>query len=297
MIVSDDYGGVDVIDTVIDVAHEDASVAFDSGNPVAVPVAEPGGDSGPFSLTMYVTETEPDLPADPADGVAPGDISRANVTVELVPVGAGGPVSSITCSSAFDASFGYAGEVTVTCELDAVPVNTYTFEVTVDGDYYTGYYEDVLVVYDPSLGFTTGGGWFYWPDTEEKTNFGYTMKYNKKGQKVKGNFLLIRHMPDGSIYRVKSNALFGLALGDGDGFGWASFSGKTTYLEPGWPEPIGNYTFIVYVEDHGQPNDGGDMVWIEIQDKDGNVIAVMSFERDATDHLELIQGGNIVVPH
>ena len=39
----------------------------------------------------------------------------------------------------------------------------------------------MLVVYDPSLGFTTGGGWFIWPDgSGDKTNFGYTMKYNKK---------------------------------------------------------------------------------------------------------------------
>jgi hypothetical protein len=47
-----------------------------------------------------------------------------------------------------------------------VPVNTYTVEVTVGGGYYTGGNEGVLVVYDPSPGFPTGGGWFYWPGTE-----------------------------------------------------------------------------------------------------------------------------------
>ena len=45
-------------------------------------------------------------------------------------------------------------------------------QVTVDGGYYTGLSEDVLVIYDPSLGFTTGGGTFLWPETGEKTNFG-----------------------------------------------------------------------------------------------------------------------------
>lgn len=32
---------------------------------------------------------------------------------------------------------------------------------------------------------------------------------------------------------MKSNALYGLALGESDGFGWATFSSKATYLEPG----------------------------------------------------------------
>ena len=74
----------------------------------------------------------------------------------------------------------------------------------------------MFTVYDPSLGFTTGGGWFHWPESGERTNFGYTMKYNKKGTNVMGSLLLIRHMPDGSIFRVKSNAIEGLALGYGD---------------------------------------------------------------------------------
>jgi hypothetical protein len=119
------------------------------------------------------------------------------------------------------------------------------------------------------------------------------MKYNKKGGNVKGSLMLIRHTDEGN-YRLKSNALDGLALGDGAGFGWASFSGKATYAEPGWPEPEGNHAFVVYVEDHGQ---SVDQVWIEVHDKDGNVIEVMSFTRDAIENLILLQGGNIVVPH
>jgi hypothetical protein len=172
----------------------------------------------------------------------------------------------------------------------------------VAGGYYTGYSEDVLVVYDPSLGFTTGGGWFYWPGTDEKTNFGYTMKYNKRGQKVKGSFLLIRHVSSGEIYRVKSNALYGLAIGESQDplFGWASFSGKATYLDPAYPEypePVGNHVFIVYVEDWDEPGVGVDQFWVEMRDKDGNVIASMSMPRAAVDNTIDLAGGNIVVPH
>jgi hypothetical protein len=289
----DEDGGISTSDVLITVLPEDATVAFDENNPVAVKVREPGGSSGSFSLTVLASETRPDLPA---SGSRPGDISNAAISMDLVPVGPGGTVAG-TCTQGAVSGVDYDAILPITCNFDEVPVNTYTVQAVIGGGYYDGYGEDVLVVYDPSLGFTTGGGWFYWPETGERTNFGYTMKYNKKGQNVKGSLLLIRHMADGSIYRVKSNALYGLALGDSGGFGWASFSGKSTYLEPGWPEPIGNHEFIVYVEDHNEPGTGIDGFWIEVHDKDGNVIGVMSMSREAVDHAAELGGGNVVVPY
>ncbi len=87
----------------------------------------------------------------------------------------------------------------------------------------------------------------------------------------------------------------GFFSGEGDGFGWASFSGKATYREPGWPEPIGNYYFLTYVEDWGEPG-VNDRFWIEVQDSDG-VIQTLALPRDAVSNAEVIDGGNIVVPH
>ena len=83
-------------------------------------------------------------------------------------------------------AFNYTAVLEVKCDFTGVPVNTYVVAASVGGDYYRGASEDVLVVYDPSLGFTTGGGWFYWPGTGEtefgymgdKTNYGFNMKYN-----------------------------------------------------------------------------------------------------------------------
>ncbi len=194
----------------------------------------------------------------------------------------------------------HASVLEVSCDFENIPVNTYHVQAKVVGDYYTsGTAEDVLVVYDPSLGFTTGGGWFYWPGTEDKTNFGYNMKYNKKATNIQGSFLMIRHLDDGSIYRVKSNALYGLSLGESTdpALGWASFSGKATYLEPGWPEPIGNHTFVVYVEDHNEPGAGYDQLWFEVQDKDNAVIEALSMDRPAVENTVTLDRGNIVVPH
>ena len=105
--------------------------------------------------------------------------------------------------------------------------------LNIPGDYYAGEYESVVVVYDPSLGFTTGGGWFSWPTGTSnpelqgaKTNFGYTVKYNRKGTGVQGSFLLIVHLPDGGIIRMKSNAIHGLAITNSTYPGMASFNGK-----------------------------------------------------------------------
>ena len=112
--------------------------------------------------------------------------------------------------------------------------------------------------------------------------------------------MIILHRADGSIYRVKSNAISGLALGtgnDGEDFGWASFSGKSTYREPGWVDAVGNHTFIVYVEDHGTPGADTDAFWIEIRDKDGALIDASSMLPAADANAVLLGGGNIVVPH
>ena len=303
----------------ISVNPEDALAWFDPDNPVAVQVVAPGGASGEIILIVDVRETQPDLP----DGLgAYGDINLAQVSMTLQPVGPGSPVSGSCTPPDSEVEPGYDAVLSVTCSFSDVPVNTYTVQVTVNGGYYTGGGEDVLVVYDPSLGFATGGGWFYWPDMDDpdtgypgdKTNFGFTMKYNKKGTNMQGSLLLIRHVPDemisdgticdgglvyNTIYRVKSNALYWLTLGDTGTYGWASFSGKATYLDPCMPEPKGSYEFIVYVEDRNEPGKGIDRFWIQIKDQYGVVIGEMSMPPGATlpENNEDLQGGNIVVPH
>jgi predicted CXXCH cytochrome family protein len=297
--VTDDDGESGFADTTITVLHEDADIWLKSDNPVAVEVATEGGNSGQFSLTAYVQETNsPDSAVCAADY---GDIGNAGVSISLVPVGPGGGPPE-ACSQVIVAGSGYGAVGQVECSFDNVEVNTYHVQASVVGSYYTaGPAEDVLVVYDPSLGFTTGGGWFYWPGTDEKTSFGYTMKYGKRGRKPKGSLLLIRHVDEDAIYRVKSNALYALALGhlkeDGETIGgWASFSGKATYSEPG-EETAGNHDFVVYAEDRGQPGAGVDKFWFEIRDGADVIVDAMSMDREATEYAKVLEGGNIVVPH
>jgi hypothetical protein len=297
VIVTDDDGGTGSADTTVTVVHEDADIWLDEDNQVAVEV-DADGDSPAFSLTAYVQETsDPDA----ADcGADPGDINNAQVEMTLAAVGPGDSYTVMCTPVGTAAADDYDAVLEFQCNFDDVVVNTYHVQASVVGDYYVGGPdEDVLVVYDPGLGFTTGGGWFYWPGTTEKTNFGYTMKYNKKGTKVQGSLLLIRHVAPGEKYRVKSNALYGLSIGEaGDPvFGWATFSGKCTYKDPTMDEAEGNHEFLVYVDDHGEPGKDVDQFWIEVYDKDDNVIAAMSMDRDAPDNTETLGGGNIVVPH
>jgi hypothetical protein len=230
-------------------------------------------------------------------GPAAGDINKVEITMTLTPVGIGGPLTGTCVKSEDNSLTGYDQINTYICTFTNVEVNTYLIEAHVVGDYYTAVAaEDVLVIYDPSLGFTTAGGWFYWPETSDKTNFGYTMKYNKKGNKVQGSLLLIRHTEQGN-FRIKSNALDGLALGEfdeaGKYIGWASFSGKCTYQEPDWIEPEGNHDFLVYVEDWGDPGVGLDKFWIDVSDDQDS----LSLGTDAVQDWILLNGGNIVVPH
>ena len=291
----------------INVAAEDATIAFLDANPVAVEVASEGGNSGVFTLSVDIRELLPEVPT--SGGELPGDIGEAVLSMTFVPVGPGSPAVG-TCTPDNDpAAFDYSAELMVTCSFDNVPVNTYGVDATpvarqlAGGGselYYSGSNEDVLVIFDPSLGFTTGGGWFYWPGTSDKTNVGYTMKYNKKRTNLQGSLMLIRHVagaPDAeNKWRIKSNMLDGLALGSESEFDWASFTGKTTYLAPGM-ETEGNYEFTVYVEDHGSASDGLDRFWLQVRDKQDDVVPDLSMDKPATDEAVLLEGGNIVVPH
>jgi hypothetical protein len=290
-----DPGMTNSDETEIIVNAEDASINF-ATNEVAIIVDGDGSDSSkPFSLTVYIDETEPDI----ATFIAMyGGLSLAVPHMQLTPVGPGGPEGPVSCDTSVAGSE-YDQVMTYTCHFLGVPVNTYSVDVSVDGGYYTGENDDVFTVYDPSLGFTTGGGWFYWPGTNDKTNFGYVMKYNKKHTNLQGSLLLIRHV-EGSVtgekYRVKSNALHGLAIGSETDFGWASFDGKATYRAPG-VDNEGNNEFTVYVEDHGEPGKGVDQFWIQTRDKQDDVRIDLSMPEPGVGNTETIEGGNIFVPH
>ena len=323
---------------------EDATVILDDRNTGAVEVPEADGPSGPFSLDFIAWETndvDPPVTDDEdfshaGPGKADhGDLNNAQVFMSLVPVGPGGPITTAcTVIEVSPAAAGYDQVLVARCYFDDVPVNVYEVIARVDGlsdiaRYYFGESaEGVFVVFDPSLGFTTGGGWFYWPETYsedlcgieylgDKTNFGFSMKYNKKRKNVHGSLLLMRHQLDAITclegnYKVKSNALNGMALGEVEDvppYGWATFSGKATFREPGMDNTGGN-PFLAYVEDHGEQGCNQiptDEFWIEVKTKEGVVLLQLNGPEPADNDPandppldgddEPIECGNIIVPH
>jgi uncharacterized repeat protein (TIGR01451 family) len=289
------------------VGKEDAKVRFAGGNPVAVKVASAGGNSGTFSLSASVSEAIPDKPA--GSGL-PGDISKADLTMVLVPVGPEASPTSTRCTLGVSGS-GYDSRRTITCTFTNVPVNTYAVQVRVTGNYYQAPVgEDVVGVYDPSLGCATGAGDFNWPVTGDLTHFSFTMKYNKGGANVHGSFMLTQEDADGDVIKkVKSNSISSLSVSKtSDTTGWATFSGKATYVGPDVPDDSGNYTFTVYVEDNNQPNIGTDKFWTEVKNRTGNPMdglhmdwpaATYSVAVDQSVSIDgnTVKGSNIFVPH
>jgi uncharacterized repeat protein (TIGR02543 family) len=308
-------GNYDIVVTVGSLSSDNYSFNFVNGtytvekenatitilyNPTAVKVWKPGSDEN--------EEFEIDYLIEQADDGYPGDMNlifNDDIEVEFAPVGGGASKGPYPASDWIpNAPSGTAefiihqGELAVECYMTIASLQNEYFDAN-DA-------EDVLVVYDPSLGYTTGGGWFEWPVTGEKTNFGYTMKYNKKAKNIQGGLLLIRHNDDDSVYRIKSNALYGLAMGDtGTGGGWASFSGKCIY---GWPadgemENAGGQEFMVYVEDWKDPGVGEDQFWFTVICGDNVPYDAQGFGLDKDGDLTslgetaTLSGGNIVVPH
>ena len=86
-------------------------------------------------------------------------------------------------------------------------------------------------------------------------------------------------------------------------YGFASFSGKSTYREPGWDLNEGNHVFILYAEDFGEQGcnqDPADKLWIEVQPNDGIIYndgLPLNLGEDAATGRVAINCGNIFVPH
>lgn len=275
------------------VTREDALISYSEDNPAAIQVSTEGGglNAGEllFTIDVQENETTPTM-------ALPGDINNAGLTVTLIPVGPGSDVD-LNCTDAVSGT-GYDAINRYTCtNTDALEVNAYEVNAVVTGDYYTALpYVDALTIYDPSLGFTTGGGTF---DLEgDRVNFGFVMRYNPAGKNVRGNLLLVRHHADGTRSRLKSNALGDLALGTDESvpMGWGSFDGKSVYTtwDVGSEDYIslGNQNFQVYVEDRGNPGIGSDRFWIKGPDE----FEMPGTLGSASSNTQIITGGSISVP-
>jgi hypothetical protein len=231
-----------------------------------VKVNSPGGAAGPITLAVTITEV--------SDG-SPGDIALASpVSMVLDPVLGGTP--TLTCPAAVLTGGGVGGTLTASCTFNNVAVNIYDVTVSIGGNYYTGSASTVLTVYDPSLGFVTGGGTIL--HNGVTANFGFNVKFNNGSGNARGSFLYIEHRPTGDV-RLKSNAMQNLAIVGNS----AAIIGKATL------GGAGNYSFRATVVDNGEPG-GSDQFGLQVTDPSGAPVSDMTFP------LTTLSGGSIQVP-
>jgi len=222
------------------------------------------------------------------------------ITTNLVRVSNGTTFGSCTPQLASYAVID-ADTDTAFCSIANVPMDTYEIDATIGGNYFVGEGVGSVVVFDPSLGFITGGGWY--TTDQGRINFGFNAKYLKSGQ-IQGSLLTILHRPEGN-YMLKSNAMGTLTVTkDSGGTFWtAVLKGKATYQVPASQPALacglnkcGGYTWTMYVEDRQEPGSGFDKYWLEVMDPNGVVVQRLSLSQLPAPNAKVIDHGNIQVP-
>jgi hypothetical protein len=251
--------------STLTVSREDAVVTIDPANPQAVKVNSPGGTAGPITLVATITEV--------ADGSL-GNICLASpVNVSMVPVGPGSTLSGAASVVSCDGT-----TLVVSKTFTSVPVNVYDVTFSIGGNYYTGSSQSVLAVYDPSLGFVTGGGTVF--NNGVRANFGMNVKYQKNGG-TQGSFLYIEHRLAGD-YVVKGTAMKSLSIVGNQGI----LLTKNVVANG-----VGNYNARVVVIDNGEPGKN-DAFGITLYDPSNAVVGDIDYSASPI----TLSGGNISVP-
>jgi subtilisin-like proprotein convertase family protein len=247
------------------VNREDAVVTLSDSNPTAVEVNRRGGTAGPITLCATINDAN--------DG-SPGDILLATpVTFTLTPVA---PTTPAIRRTAIANNAVAGGALTVCLTLNNIPVNVYDLTISVGGNHYTGSGDAVLAVYDPSLGFVTGGGAI--ARGGKLAIFGFNIKYRRSGH-PQGELLYIERLPTGWM-KLKSTAMQSLSIVGDTGV----FIGKARL------NGIGNHTFRATVVDNGEPG-RRDLLGLQVTAPNGAIISDLTFDPIP------LSGGNIQVPH
>lgn len=246
------------------VTREDTTVTPLSSDPFAVKVSSPGGSAGPVTLSATIAEV--------ADST-PGDMSKAvPVSFALDPISSG---TTYTCVSPSGSVSGKT--LTVSCTFASVKVNVYKIQINVGGSYFQGSADPMLMVYDPSNGFITGGGTV--SHDGARANFSFEAKYHPNGQ-PQGSLQFVEHRQGGDV-AVKSTAIAGMTIVSGKfGFveGFATVNGS------------GKYRFLMTTIDNGEPGKN-DQFGLLVTDSNGSVVANLNVSPTT------LTGGNLAVGH
>jgi hypothetical protein len=282
-------------DAILTVTKEEATVLNEAVSPSNILVGQGG------TLTFSVKETSPESNAGTL--AAAGDLTKIAVADVLV-TGKGildpSKTISFSCSRTIGGTaLDYTHVLNYTCTFGAVnAADTYEVDIDVTGNYYDGVGATVIQVTDPNAGFTTGGGWYWYDQTNypgEKVNFGFMAKATTNNKKTvfQGSLLVIRHKTDGSVVKIKSNVFEGYSIGSTSGDCTpATFTGKATYAVNGVSE--GNFAFTGYGLDCGEPGTADKFSLYHA--KSPNAVSTAASVGALSTSSKTIVGGNVQVP-
>ena len=167
--------------------------------------------------------------------------------------------------------------------------------------------EDVIITVAKALGtkFITGGGYLVLCCSEgslegqvgTKSNFGFNIKYNKKGTNLQGNIRLLfrRYESDGLLhtYQIKGNNMISLSVSDN----YAEFTGKANIQDVTDPynvvSVLGNGEFLVKMTDNGEPGTN-DNISLTFYNKNGGLVFTSNWN-GFVPILQNLDGGNLQV--
>jgi hypothetical protein len=142
----------------------------------------------------------------------------------------------------------------------------YDVRANIGGSYYQGSGKSVIAVFDPSLGFVTGGGAIIRTVNGQTlaADFSTNLKYQKNGTLV-GSMTYVEHRSTGDV-TFASSTIDALALTGSE----AKITGS------GSLNSIAGYSFLTRLIDNGEPG-SNDQIGLRITDSGGNVVADVTF--------------------
>ncbi|MBK5272059.1 MAG: T9SS type A sorting domain-containing protein, partial [Bacteroidia bacterium] len=195
----------------------------------------------------------------------------------------------------------------------------FTVGIIVDNGYYIRSTSDdntVVTIYKPVGDFITGGGYIVptlsigsmKSDVGRKTNFGFNVKFNKKGNNLQGNMNIIFRRTESDnivhVYQIKANAMQSLGVNATNATRqtaeYVSKTNITDITNPLSPSSLGGNKYLyVKMTDNGEPGNKDSISFVLVNGNDdptvlNNIIYSSNWVASKTQQMNL-SGGNLVV--
>jgi hypothetical protein len=287
-------------------AEEDFVVSKENAEFVSVAVNGGNGSMSvaqvSFDVTLGLKEklasgNEPEQ----NDGQLAGNINLGTVSAKMVGLATNTSYNGTCTAGSAVASNSYVTREW-SCSFGSGPFAVDAYTLSVDIPSANNYlvantYEEGLAIWDPYAGFATGGGTFMLDG--DRVSFGFSYTLTKGKSTPRSGFVVIRHMADGGVCRVKSNNQMNPAAVNGN---TVVLTGKGNYScvdangQAIAGQSAGNISIAAYAEDNATPGAGADKFWVS----NGAAVTPNYLQMDETGgaaaNAITLRGGNVQVP-